>query len=97
LYEAVIAFIGMSGVPPFTGPETFGTATAVLAARGCTVVVDAPGDACLLEDEHAVAATAIATRETMRAVRRMRYYATASSAARATRARPVRALAAGMA
>ena len=33
LYDASIAFIGMSGVPPVTGPMTVGTATAVLSGR----------------------------------------------------------------
>jgi hypothetical protein len=60
LYASSIEFIGMSGVPPVTGPITFGTATDRFNGRvgaGPVGAVVGVGEASLLDDEHAVGTT----------------------------------------
>ena len=60
LYDASIAFIGMSGVPPVTGPITFGTATAVFNGRVDGVV--GAGAVVVGGDDFGVACSTTSTR-----------------------------------
>jgi len=58
-----MAFIGMSGVPPVTGPMTVGTATAGLngsADAAAVVDVEAGAAAGLVDEEHPAATATVA-------------------------------------
>jgi hypothetical protein len=59
-----MAFIGIAGWPPVTGPDTNGRATAVFSGSidgALKTVVDDGEAACLLDDEQPVANTSTAT------------------------------------